>query len=98
MSGSTTIKTEYVDLPICGTRLAYDCGTSICGYKWKTGTLYSGASAAPLAALEYRGENVVMRGTAYPTTGTWVDGDIVYNMGTGSNAFWIRKNGSWVAR
>lgn len=39
-----------------------------------------------------------MQSTTCPSVGSWQDGDIVYNMGTGTNSLWIFINGRWIAK
>lgn len=93
---------EYVDIPICGTEYLHDNGNSICGFKWKDqGNIDHVLRnvTVPVGAVEFKGENVVLRASSQPASGTWTNGDIVYNTNTSSsNALWIRSNNSWLSK
>lgn len=84
------------DIPLCGALHIYDNGENVSGYVWEAGTLLDGLK--PTNTLQFTGKNVICRANAAPTLGTWVDGDIVYNTSTGSNALWIRIQGGWQAK
>lgn len=85
------------DIPTCGAIHFYDNGEDVNGYKWIAGSLFA-TGYKPLHNIQFVGKNIVCKGTTNPTEGTWLDGDIIFNMGSGSNALWIRQNGSWVAK
>ncbi len=61
-------------------------------------------SAAPgLSAIEFRDDNVTCQAPAKPATGSWEQGDIVFNTTapTGGNpqpGFWIKGGTGWIAR
>lgn len=93
---NTIIKTEYVDIPLCGSRSLYDNGLSICGFEWQDGTSITGLT--PLGSIQFMADNVICRSKTCPSSGSWKDGDIVYNMGSSSCVMWIRINNSWVER
>lgn len=73
---------QYVDVPMCVAANCYDIGTSINGFKWKTGD-GDIQFLSTIVSLEYRGDNVVAWSTAKITDTTgWQRGDIIYNVGT----------------
>ncbi|WP_314791285.1 glycosyl hydrolase family 28-related protein [Tannerella forsythia] len=91
---------EYVDVPICGTQYMYDNGDSICGFKWTSYTVKPELSncITPIGVIEFRGKNLIMRSLTIPSSGTWENGDIVYNAGPSANTLWIRHNNSWISK
>ena len=90
--------THYVDVPICGTKHLYENGISICGYKWQKLTEGILSGNTNIKSISYKGNNIECRSTTCPSVGSWQDGDIVYNMGTGTNSLWIFINGRWIAK
>jgi hypothetical protein len=99
--------TQFIDIPITGTRYLYDNGTSICGFKWeiltnnenifviKTPTLSTNANLN-ITSIRYSGVNIECKAPDVPSYGTWQEGDIVYNTGTSSSiAYWIYLGGAW---
>ncbi|MCD8263419.1 MAG: hypothetical protein LUD02_04040 [Tannerellaceae bacterium] len=74
----------------------YDNGLDICGYLWETGALLTGL--AILNTIQFSGRNIICRAASAPQVGTWTDGDIVFNTGSGTNSLWIRVNGNFIAK
>lgn len=93
-----TANVRYVDIPICGARYLYDNGNSICDFRWTSVGSVLTKSIDPIGAIEFSGQNIICRSTSMPTNGNWTNGDIVYNMGTGTNALWIRSNNIWLSK
>ena len=92
----TVNKTEYVDIPLCGTVVMYDNGVSICGYKWKPFTeadnIFVSVNSG-INSIKYNGDIVECRSDSYPTKGKWKKGDVVYNTGTQSTEnMWVFKS------
>ena len=96
--GNNIQYTHYVDVPICGTKHLYENGISICGYKWQKLTEGILSGNTHIKSISYKGNNIECRSTTCPSVGSWQDGDIVYNMGTGTNSLWIFINGRWIAK
>jgi hypothetical protein len=97
--GNSGNYTKYVDIPIAGGVYLYDNGYSVCGFKWQSWGAAIEAGNTNITSLRFRGMNVECEAPVAPTTGTWEDGDIVYNTATsGTTALWIRAGGAWRAR
>lgn len=97
-SGSDGMK--YVDLPFVGNHFIYDNGNSVCGFPWK---LADGSieisGITPIGTIEFVGNNVVCRSKNQPiSSSAWKNGDVVYNLGTGTNTIWIRNDNNWLAK
>ena len=91
--------TKYVDLPFTGTHFIYDNGLSVCGFPWKNAdnSITEITGIMPIGAIEFVGNNVVCRSKTKPaSTSGWKNGDIVYNLGSGTNAMWILSDNVWI--
>ena len=93
--------TKYVDLPFTGTHFIYDNGLSVCGFPWKNAdnSITEITGIMPIGAIEFVGNNVVCRSKTKPaSTSGWKNGDIVYNLGPGTNAMWILSDNIWLSK
>ena len=53
----------------------------------------------PIGTIEFVGNNVVCRSKNQPiSSSAWKNGDVVYNLGTGTNTIWIRNDNNWLAK
>lgn len=80
--------------------ISYDNGNSVCGFPWK---LADGSieisGITPIGTIEFVGNNVVCRSKNQPiSSSAWKNGDVVYNLGTGTNTIWIRNDNNWLAK
>ena len=91
--------TKYVDLPFTGTHFIYDNGLSVCGFPWKNAdnSITEITGIMPIDAIEFVGNNVVCRSKTKPaSTSGWKNGDIVYNLGSVTNAMWMLSDNVWI--
>jgi hypothetical protein len=95
--GTSTNYTQYVDIPITGTTYLYDNGISVCGFKWENiGSEYLTSLNTNITSICYKGKNIECYASSPPSLGTWQDGDITFNTGTGTTtAHWIYLSGAW---
>lgn len=73
-----------VTVPIAGSRMLYDNGVSVCGYKWQPVTgITEPATKVVYRSLQIDGDNVAAWSESLPTTFTgWKKGDVLYNVGS----------------
>jgi len=99
--GTSLAYDEYIDIPVNGAQYLYDNGISISGFKWAILTVQENITIANtnITSIRYSGINIECKAPAPPTTGTWEEGDVIFNtnpLSTNPNtAHWIYLNGGW---
>lgn len=77
-------KLETVAVPICGSRIMYDNGFSIAGFRWETleGTTIESIVTPRYEVYRYASGHVEAFANSQPMpTTAWSKGDIIYNVG-----------------
>lgn len=83
---------EYVDIPLCGTKFLSDNGNAVNGYIWKENIPIMNNPINPIGSIEYTGQNIILKANNVPTSGSWKKGDIVINAGTSAlTHMWISQ-------